>query len=211
MESNNKTNPEIQGKDLNKLMENNYLFDNNFKKQMKTTPDYNNFLKPFSMAPRQVTYPVPPNSVDDNIPEILKEGNNENNDDDANPIFSQNQGWGQGFPQMQGMPQAFSQMPQAFDGFPHLQGMPQMQGLPQAFQGMMPSPGLGFNGYPGQMNSIGVNPYLNNPTTQQGMMPPAFQSQMGFGQNPFNNGMKREDLPEFLQNIIDETPEYLRL
>lgn len=198
MESDNKTNPEIQGKDLNKLMENNYLFDNNFKKQMKTTPDYKNFLKPFSMAPRQVTYQVPSTSEEDNIPEILKEGNAENNnDDDANPIFSQNQPWGQGIPQM----------PQAFQGFPHLQGMPQMQGLPQAFQGMMPSPGLG---YPGQMNSIGVNPYLNNPTREQGMMPPAFQSQMGFGQNPFNNGMKREDLPEFLQNIIDETPEYLR-
>ena len=209
MESNNTTNPEIQGKDLNKLMDNNYLFDNNFKKQMKTTPNYNNFLKPFTMAPRQVTYQVSPNAQDDNIPEILKQGNAENSDDDVNPIFSQNQPWSQGFPQMQGMPQ----VPQAFQGFPQLQGMPpmsQMQGMPQAFQGMMPALGQGFNGYPGQMNSIGVNPYLNNPTRQQGMMPPAFQSQMGFGQNPFNNGMKREDLPEFLQNIIDETPEYLR-
>jgi len=204
MESNNTTKPEIQGKDLNKLMENNYLFDNNFKKQMKTTPDYNSFLKPFSMTPRQVTYQVPANSVDDNIPDILKEGNNQN-DDDVNPIFSQNQPWTQGFPQMQGMPQAFQGMPQMPQSFSP------MQGMPQAFQGMMPAPGQGFNGYPGQMNSFGVNPYLNNPSRQHGMMPPAFQSQMGgFGQNPFNNGVKKEDLPEFLQNIIDETPEYLR-
>ena len=200
MESNNTTNPtisETKGKDLNKLMENNYLFDNNFKKQMKTTPDYNNFLKPFTMAPRQVTYQVPPNSEEDNIPEILKEGNTQNYDD-VNPIFSQ------GFPQMQGMPQAFQGMPQMPQSFSP------MQGMPQVFQGMMPAPGQGFNGYPGQMNSIGVNPYLNNPSFQHGMMPPGFQSQMGFGQNPFNNGVKKEDLPEFLQNIIDETPEYLR-
>lgn len=203
-------------KSLNSLMENNYLFDKSFKKQVNKEPNYQDFIKPVGNmnAPKPVNFNIP-QQQDDNIPEILKESDGEA-DDEQNPIFANTnpqmfpQGFSKGLPQ--GFPQGFPQgLPQGFpQGYP--QGLPQgLQGFPQSqIKGAGIPQGLPQNNLPEAFKTPMPFAFMNN---ANGMIPQGFPGSMpmggGFGQNPFS-GVNREDLPEFLQSILDDTPEYLR-
>ena len=193
-------------KSLSNLMENNYLFDKSFNKKVTNEPDYNTFIKPIGgLGPKQVTVSTPePEEVEDNYPEVLK---NTNTNSEANPIFAHMNQQPQmfpGFPQ-QGFPQ---------QGFPQ-QGFPQQlfpqQGVPQQgpSQQLFPQQGVPIGLHQQGMPSFGLNPYLVNNNNGVAPGPQGFQGMNPFGQNPFS-GVNREDLPEFLQSILDDTPEYLR-
>ena len=179
-------------KSLSNLMENNYLFDKSFNKKVTNEPDYNTFIKPIGgLGPKQVNVstPEPEEVVEDNYPDILK---NTNINSEANPIFAH-----------------MNQQPQMFPGFPQ-QGFPQ-QGFPQQgpSQQLFPQQGVGNFLHQQGMPSFGLNPYLVNNNNGVAPGPQGFQGMNPFGQNPFS-GVNREDLPEFLQSILDDTPEYLR-
>lgn len=193
-------------KSLSNLMENNYLFDKSFNKKVTNEPDYNTFIKPIGgLGPKQVNVSTPePEEVEDNYPEVLK---NTNTNSEANPIFAHMNQQPQmfpGFPQ-QGFPQ---------QGFPQQlfpqQGVPQ-QGVPQQgpSQQLFPQQGVPIGLHQQGMPSFGLNPYLVNNNNGIAQGPQGFQGMNPFGQNPFS-GVNREDLPEFLQSILDDTPEYLR-
>ena len=168
-------------KSLSNLMENNYLFDKSFNKKVTNEPDYNTFIKPIGgLGPKQVNVSTPE-------PEEVEDNypevlKNTNTNSEANPIFAH-----------------MNQQPQMFPGFPQ-QG-PSQQLFPQ--QGV--PIGLHQQGMP----SFGLNPYLVNNNNGIAQGPQGFQGMNPFGQNPFS-GVNREDLPEFLQSILDDTPEYLR-
>jgi len=210
-------------KSLNSLMENNYLFDKSFKKQVNKEPNYQDFIKPIGNmnAPKPVNFNIPQQpEQEDNIPEILKETDGED-DNEQNPIFANTnpqmfpqgfskglpQGFPQGLPQglqgLQGLPQGLQGFPQ--QGFPQGFSQPQIKGVPQGIPQGVPQ-----NNLPEAFKTPMPFAFMNN---TNGMMSQGFPGsmQMGgaFGQNPFS-GVNREDLPEFLQSILDDTPEYLR-
>ena len=99
-------------------------------------------------------------------------------------------------PGMNNMPPGMNNMPPGMNMSPGMNNMPPgMNNMPPGMNGMPPGmhPALmgnqGFQQYPG----------MNMPHGMQNMQ------MMGFG--GFKN---KEDMPEFLQNIYNETPEFLR-
>jgi hypothetical protein len=170
--------------ELKVLMDNNYLFDKNFINSVTDNFDYNKILKPFNFAPQPVYF--------------KNDENNENNEESSIPeIFQNNYPPSEGFPNPMMQPQGFPNPMMQPQGFPN----PMMQ--PQGF----PNPMMQPQGFPNPMlppQQSFPNPML---PPQQSFPNPMIPSQ-GFPNSM--NGMQNKDLPEFLMNIYNDYPDFMK-
>ena len=226
----------VDDEKLSNLMKENYLFDKDFIKLVSGNTNYDEYLKPFSSSvlfnPQQVS-----SGQDDNLPEVFRNTSSSGFMPMTNTSAPHvNNFFQEAPPQQFSDPRQTSdsfrptqsvQTPYGGNGIPTPNGsqMPNMMGIP-----LGSTPGMNNMppGMPPGMNNMppGMPPGMNNiPPGMPPGMHPALMGNQGFQQYPGMNmphGMQnmqmmgfggfknKEDMPEFLQNIYNETPEFLR-